>query len=49
MVEDELGRKWPVVQIKKVSRKGTVDVYFTADIERILALLLEKNLQVVER
>lgn len=49
VVEDELGRKWPVVQVKKVSRKGTVDVYFTVDIERVLALLLEKNLQMVER
>ncbi len=50
VVEDELGRKWPVVQFKKLSKKGVkaVDFYFTAAVERILALMLEKKLQVVE-
>lgn len=51
LIEDELGRKWPVVQVKRISRNGApaVDFYFTAEVERILALLLEKNLQMVER
>ncbi len=47
LVEDELGRKWPVVQLKRTA--GTVDFYFTAAVDRILALLLEKNLEMVER
>lgn len=51
LIEDELGRKWPVVQLKRVSREGSlaVDFYFAAAVERILALLLEQNLQMVER
>lgn len=51
LVEDELGRKWPVVQVKRISRNGSpaVDFYFIAEVEQILALLLEKNLQMVER
>lgn len=52
LVEDELGRKWQVVQVKKVPRKGSsvVDLVITAGVEKIFSLLLEKNLilQMVE-
>lgn len=51
LIEDGLGRKWPVVQLKRTTKEGAlaVDFHFTAAVERILALLLEHNLQMVER
>jgi hypothetical protein len=39
-VEDELGRKWPLVQVKK----GKGDQVVVVEIEKIISLLLEKNL-----
>jgi threonyl-tRNA synthetase len=51
LIEDDLGRKWPVVQLKRTSKEGapSVEFHFTVAVERMLALLLEKNLQMVER
>ena len=48
LVEDELGRKWPLVHAKMSSRKGasSVDLVVTAGVEKVLSLLLEKNLLV---
>ncbi len=46
LVEDGLGRSHPIVQVKRVSsrRAASVDFYFTVIVEKILFLLLEKNL-----
>lgn len=46
LVKDELGRNWPVVHIKNMTKKGssTVDFVWTAAVEKIFYLLLEKNL-----
>ncbi len=48
-VEDGLGQSQSIVQVKRISRKGSsrVDVYFTAEVEKLMSLLLEKNLMMV--
>jgi hypothetical protein len=48
LVEDGIGRSHSVIQVKKISKKGssTLDVICFAFIEKIFALLLEKNLLV---
>lgn len=50
LVEDGLGRNQPVVRVKRISKKGSpaVDFCFTVVVEKILSLLLEKNLVMVE-
>jgi hypothetical protein len=46
VVEDGLERKRPLVEIKKISRKGaaTVDLVIVAEVDQMFSLLLEKNL-----
>jgi hypothetical protein len=50
VVEDGIGRCHPVVQVKRISRKGSraVDITIAAEVEQMLSLLLEKNLMMVE-
>lgn len=50
VVKDGLGRSHSVVQVKRISRKGSrvVDFYFTVMVETVLTLLLERNLVMVE-
>ncbi len=47
-IEDELGQKWPVVQVKRSSNQ--IDWTLIVEVERMFSLLLEKNLilQMVE-
>lgn len=47
-IEDGIGRGHPVVQVKRLPQKraGAFDFIFTADVQKIFHLLLEKNLMV---
>jgi len=50
VVEDGLGRSQDILKIKRIPRKGSseVDFYITAVVEKLMYLLLEKNLMMVE-
>lgn len=50
VVEDGLGRSQSILKIKRIPRKGSseVDFYITVVVEKLMYLLLEKNLMMVE-
>jgi hypothetical protein len=47
VVEDGIGRRHSVFRVNRISKKGS-DFYITVEIEKMMALLLEKNLMMVE-